>query len=75
MQEPERCLRRRDGDGVRSYYCRKCGRSLFDSDAELGRVRTTCPDRRCKVTQIVFLGGHFASRPVVEQATSRASAL
>jgi phage FluMu protein Com len=48
---------------VRDYHCRKCRRWLFASDATSGRLRVTCPDRRCRTEQWVFLGGHHPAPP------------
>lgn len=42
---------------MREYRCRACGWFLFESDAGFGRVRMTCPNRRCDTRQVVYLGG------------------
>jgi len=40
---------------MREYRCRSCGRLLFRSPDQKGRVEIVCPDRRCRLTQTVFL--------------------
>jgi phage FluMu protein Com len=40
---------------MREYRCRSCGRLLFRSPDQKGRVDIVCPDRRCRVMQTVFL--------------------
>jgi len=42
---------------MQEYECRACGRYMFSTDAPFGRLRVICPDRRCSVSQIVYLGG------------------
>lgn len=42
---------------VRDYHCRKCGRLLFRSPDERGRIETVCPQRQCRELQTVFLQG------------------
>ena len=41
---------------MNTYRCSACNRWLFASDAEHGRLQITCPDRRCRRSQLVKLG-------------------
>src|SRR5262247_3030282 len=48
---------------MREYRCRSCGRLLFRSPDQHGRVEIVCPDRRCRAIQTVFLEPETRERP------------